>query len=359
MQFHANYDPKKYVASFLKQHYKGQSVQILHGCCRKCLKHGNPAIHNLSTHPWDRLLSEGTIDPYQAAAVFIPPTQFHSARFKNPMLDLKAPELPCKYPGTCEQTCLMCSKYIDGPGIELKQWPGFKVHAQCTSKCQFPDCHARLPDFPAYITYQRSQFVCEEHQLTKGFQRMSIGGFAAGAFTTTTVRKEVKTPIKTPAKPIPLPTPIRKIPGPRAEDETKKPDTPQIKKTVQFKAQFHNIGKKGKAKADKYDGDKSQRITSFFQSPGNPSYPTTASIKEMLPAPEEPPRRFIRNKSGVIYAYWKADVAHCIDTDAVLFKSNHGTGKRVYAPRCKLDFSPPVRLTPMEDANPAAPAKGE
>jgi hypothetical protein len=107
MQFHAVYDPKKYIAGFLSKHYKGHSVQILSGCCRKCLKHGQANIYKLTTHPWKRLLDEDTIDPYQAASVFFPGSQFHTAHFKKPILNIKAPALPCKYPATCEQTCLI------------------------------------------------------------------------------------------------------------------------------------------------------------------------------------------------------------------------------------------------------------
>ena len=341
MQFHATYNPKQYVASFLSQHYKGRSVQIIHGCCRKCLKHGEPVIHNLETRPWSSLLADGTIDPYQAAGVFFPGSQFHSAHFKKPILDPKAPELPCKYPATCEQTCFLCTKYIDGSGVELKDWPGFQVHAQCTTRCQHLGCQTRLPDFPAYISYQRSQFVCEEHQLTRGFQRMAIG---SGAFTPALVsksKKEVKAPST--HKPTPLPSP-KKLPEEKRPDTRpdkrpdtrpdtrpdKRPDAPQPpKKTVHFKKPL------GKAKADKYNGDKSQFITNFFPSPNK--------TNKAQPSSTEEPRRFIRNKQGIIYAYWKGESAHCIDTDAVLFKRNF-SGRRVNAPTCKLDFSPPVRL---------------
>ena len=332
MQFHATYDPKKYIATFLAQHYKGHSVQIVQGCCRKCLKHGQPIICNLSTHPWSRLLSDGTIDPYQTAGVFYPGSQFHNAHFKKPLLDLKAPELPCKYPGTCELTCLLCNNYIDGPGIELKDWPGFKVHAQCTTKCQSLGCHRRLPDFPAYISYQRSHFMCEEHQLAKGMQGLSLG-----AITPTLVsqaRKEVKEHPTAP-KPVPLPAPKSALKSPALQTPEKRPEmqNPPVKKTVQFKQPTR------RAKADKYDGDRSKCIKDFFRSPAQ-------AIKELIPQPDAAPRRFIRNKQGVIYAYWKGDCAHCIDTDTMLFRSNSASGRRVSAPRCKLDFSPPERITP-------------
>jgi hypothetical protein len=62
MQFHTNYRPKKFISNFLTQHYKGQSVQILQGCCKKCLKHGKSTIFNLYTHLWSLLLEEGTIN---------------------------------------------------------------------------------------------------------------------------------------------------------------------------------------------------------------------------------------------------------------------------------------------------------
>ena len=355
----SNYDPKKYMASFLIHHYKGRSIQILHGCCRKCLKHGQPVIHDLQNQPWSSLF-DGIIDPYQTASVFFPGSQFHMAHFKKPILDLSAQELPCKYPATCEQTCLMCNKYIDGPGIELKDWPGFKVHAQCTTRCQYTACQKRLPDFPAYINYQRSQFLCEEHQLTKGFQCMSIGG-APPKPPTTPVRaftpkllsqaaKEVKENVESPK---PKPILVRSSPSatttttttttttkaPSTPEEMKKrPDTPTIKKTVTFKKH------PGRARADKFNGDRSKSITDFFAAP-KPSI-----IKQLLPMPEEP-RRFIRDKQGVIYAYWKGDVAHCMKTDKVLFQRDfqrsNFSNKRIYAP--KLDFTPPERFTPMEE----------
>jgi hypothetical protein len=341
-QYHANYDPKKYISTFMSQHYKGHSIQILEGSCKKCLKHGNPVIYKLATHPWSRLLEENIIDPYQVASVFFPGSQFHSAHFKKPILNLKAPELPCKYPAICEQTCLICSGFIDGQGIELKEWPGYKVHAQCTSRCQSINCPVRLPDFPAYISYQRSQFMCEEHQLTKGFQRMSIGAITPPLVSH--ARKQTVESPKTP-KPVSLSLPKKSALKPSTPPTTPpKPaqDTPQIKKTVQFKKRL------GKAKADKYDGDKSQCIINFFRQPAAKAAPSSS--------PEEPPRRFIRNKSGVIYAYWKGENAHCIETDRVLFKANFSSsslsGKRVYAP--KFDFTPPKRLFITEDSANAA-----
>ena len=344
MQFHENYEPKRFIAAFLTQHYKGHSVQVLQGCCRKCLKHGKPTIFNLTTHPWSRLLEEGTIDPYQSASVFFPGSQFHSAHFKKPVLDLQAPELPCKYPATCEQTCLLCNGFIDGPGMEMKDWPGFKVHIQCTTRCQYTNCHIRLPDFPAYISYQRSQFVCEEHLhcknlqgMSMGFQRMSIDG--CGACTPQMIsEKKGKEQVKVKAKetdkiprmpkptPLPLPPVIRK-------EETKQ--DPPVKKTVHFKKH------PGRAKADKYDGDRSQSITDYFRPP-----------KELarISAPPEEPRRFIRNKLGAVYAYWKGENAHCIETDRILFKANFSasvvSGRRVYAP--KFDFTPPKHFFPAE-----------
>ena len=350
MQFHANYEPKKFMSSFLTQHYKGRSVQILQGCCKKCLKHGKPTIYNLSTHPWSRLLDEGTIDPYQTASVFFPGSQFHSAHFKKPVLDLQAPELPCKYPATCEQTCLLCNGFIDGPGMAMKEWPGFKVHVQCTTRCQYTNCNTRLPDFPAYISYQRSQFVCEEHLQCKnlqgmstGFQRMSIDTDGCGACTPQLIskaRKEVKGPVKEVKEKMPKPTPL---PAPKsAIREEKRPENEPVKKTVHFKRP------PPRAKADKYGGDKSRTITDYFRLPAKP-----------VQAAAEP-RRFIRNKMGTIYAYWRGENAHCIETDKILFKANFSSsvvsGSRVYAP--KFDFTPPKHFfTPGDITD--APKGGE
>jgi hypothetical protein len=362
-QYHAVYDPKKYIAGFMSHHYKGPSIQILEGICRKCLKHGKPVIYKLATHPWSRLLEEDIIDPYQAASVFFPGSKFHMAHFKKPILNLKAPELPCKYPATCEQTCMICSSFIDGPGMELKEWPGFKVHAQCTSRCQSINCPARLPDFPAYISYQRSQFMCEEHQLTGGFQRMSLGAITPPLVSQ--AKKQIVESPKTP-KPVSLSSPKKSAlrpplhpSSPHATTTTtpatppttpRKAEecTPQIKKTVQFK-------KLGKAKADKFDGDRSQCIKSFFSAPAKAT---------KAPQPEQP-RRFIRNKFGTIYAYWKGENAHCIETDKVLFKANftsrNVSGKQVYAP--KFDFTPPKHFFPAEahgdTVMTGAPAGGE
>jgi len=328
MQHHERFEPTKFVASFLSRHYKGHSVQVLRGCCRKCLKHGQPTIYSLATHPWSRLLEEETIDPYQTASVFYPGSKFHSAYFKKPVLNIKEPELPCKYPGTCELTCLLCNKFIDGPGVELKDWPGFKVHAQCTAKCQFFGCTERLPDFPAYISYQRSNFMCDQHGKSL---HDCMQGLTLTAITPTLVsaRKEVKE--NHVAKPTPLPKPAAPI--------EKKPE--QVKKTVHFKADsnFKSNYKKTRARADKFDGDKSKAITDFFLSP--------KAAKPTPPSREEAPRRFIRNKKGEIYAHWKGDCAHCIKTDAVLFRSTNFSGRRVGSePKCKLDFTPPQSLIP-------------
>ena len=364
MQLHANYEPKRFIAGFMAQHYKGHSVQVIQGCCRKCLKHGSPTIFKLSTHPWSRLLEEGTIDPYQTASVFFPGSQFHSPHFKKPVLDLQAPELPCKYPATCEQTCLLCNGFIDGPGMEMKDWPGFKVHPQCTTRCQYTNCNTRLPDFPAYISYQRSQFMCEEHLhcknlqgMSTGFQRMSIEG-GCGACTPQLISKARKEPSKDQSKAskesmkMPKPTPLPLPPILRKEEQTNKEELP-VKKTVHFKKH------PGRAKADKYDGDRSQVITNYFR-------PPQQLARIAAPNPQEQ-RRFIRNKMGMVYAYWKGENAHCIETDKILFKANFTasvvSGKRVYAANYaanyapKLDFTPPKHFDP--EAKTDAPAGGE
>jgi hypothetical protein len=332
-QYHAVYDPKKYIAGFLSQHYKGPSVQILEGSCRKCLKHGQPVIYKLATHPWKTLLEQDIVDPYQVASVFFPGSQFHTAHFKKPVLNLKAQALPCKYPATCEQTCLICNGFIDGPGIEMVEWPGFKVHAQCTTRCQSINCPVRLPDFPAFINYQRSQFMCEEHQgcnqLAKGFQCMSIGAIiqplASQAKSKIAEYKQPKPVSLSPNKKPPPPAPTKPAPT--------NPTPTKPTKTVHFK-------KPGKAKADKFDGDKSQSIKSFFRSPAKVFKPNEVKVE---------PRRFIRNKFGTVFAYWKGQSAHCIETDKELFKANFPSAGSVgYGPKMKLDFTPPKHFTPGE-----------
>ena len=351
------YDPKKYMASFLEQHYKGHSVQIVEGCCRKCLKNGKPSIYSLSAHPWSSLFLQNTIDPYQAAGVFHPGSQFHSSHFKKPLLNLQAPALPCKYPATCELTCLLCNRYIDGPGIEMPQWPGFRVHAQCTSRCQNTNCQTRLPDFPAYINYERSLLVCEEHQLTKGFQRMAIGAYVAPLLSQ--AKPEVrKVPI--PVRPVSLSRPpsLSTLAQDSPRQEVPRPSTPMppstpfkpilkaenpppVKKTVTFKKP------PGKARADKFNGDRSRCIMEYFTSPNKlPAVPETL---HSTPPDEVQPRRFLKNKHGAIYAYWKGEYAHCIDTDAVLFKSSL-SGRKLHSPVGKLDFTPPRRLSDIDRA---------
>ena len=363
------YDPKKYMASFLQQHYKGHSVQIVEGCCRKCLKNGKPSIYSLTTHPWSSLL-DTTIDPYQAAGVFHPGSQFHSSHFKKPLLNLRAPALPCKYPATCELTCLLCNRYIDGPGIEMPQWPGFRVHAQCTSRCQNTNCQTRLPDFPAYINYERSLLVCEEHQLTKGFQRMAIGAYVAPLLS------EAKSEIRkapAPSKPVSLvrltrtdsihrekpdsPWPAGNLPKsvglalagagpatppkPDLKPTPKHDNPPAVRKTVTFKRP------PGKARADRFNGDRSRCIMDYFASPDKLHTVPEAPLPQSLTPPDEvQPRRFLKNKHGEVYAYWKGEYAHCIESDAVLFKSSL-SGRKLRAPVGKLDFTPPRRLSDL------------
>jgi hypothetical protein len=331
---HASYDPKKFMEAFLSKHYKGHSVQIVHGCCRKCLKHGQPIIYDLSKDPWGKLLTEGLIDPYQTAAVFYPGSQFHAAHFKKPVLNLTTPAMPCRYPAMCELTCLLCNKYIDGPGSELPDWPGFKVHAQCTIKCQAVGCSARLPDFPAYINYQRARFHCEEHVLARSLQGMSLNpavspkmlvspkilrmrGEPAGDVKADGGYVKADGGINNPAKPTPIRFPVDEK---MAKDKKKTP----VKKTVTFK----DNPKRGQSS-----------IAAFFGAPSKPEAPKEEPIIQT-----DQPRRFIRNKQGTIYAYWKGDCAHCIDTDALLFTAS---GRRQRASLCvKLDFKPPERFTP-------------
>jgi hypothetical protein len=325
-------NPTKFVSDCLEKKYKRPTITVMEGCCRKCHR-GTPAVLNLKKNPINSLLEEGIIDPYQTINAFHLGSAYETPYFKNPVMNMNSKEIPCKYPGNCNLTCVICSSLIvNSDDVELDIWPGFKVHKACTALCLHPCCRKRLPTIPAYASPQRSSLMCDLHKDSNAFQKLSISALAP---TSSTKAETVRKPIYPPPRPISLPQP--------QADPKKKTvafDIP-VKRTFSFK----NIPKhQPKAKADKFDEKgRSVDILSFFSPPGQ-SRVAQAKIQEAaLKASkrEDAPRRFIRNKeTGMIFGYWMGDQAYRIDTDPpeLLFTES----KAQYSSNIKFDFTPPV-----------------
>lgn len=316
-------DVKLFVSDCVGKKYHRPCITITEGCCRKCLK-GTPTGHNLKKKSIKQLMDEGIIDPYQLASAFHFGSAYQAPYFKDSILNLQSEANPCKRPGNCNLTCVLCSSLImNSDEVELSIWPGFKVHKACTGLCLHPCCKERLPTLPAYLS-QRSTLMCERHQDSNAFQRLTIRPL---------VPPSISRPLVPPSRPISLKPP----PEPRVV-----PPEPPIKKTHCFK-------KQPKAKAEKFDErGKSVNILSFFGGATNKALPTDVKVQQAALAAskrEDAPRRFIRRKdTGEIFGYWKNDQAFSTEDDQPLnFKSDFN--RVPYSSNIKFDFTPPVTLS--------------
>lgn len=307
------FDVKAFVVDCLRQKYKQPNIKLMEGCCRKCLR-GTPITHNIKKKPLEELMDEGVINPYQIASAFHIGTAYQAPYFKNTVISMISEEKPCKYPGNCNLTCVLCFSFINSDGVDLCS--GFQAHKGCTTACLHPCCKQRLPTLPAYLSTQRSTLMCDLHKDSNVFQRLSISN-------------PTKKPILPPPRQISLPAPLPepKIVPPVAQL------TP-VKKTLAFK-------KQPKAKADKFERGNDVSILNFFQSPNltkQKQIQEAALAASKLP---DAPRRFIRNKeTGVIFGYWKGDQKFRFDNDEPLeFK------EKPYGSNITFDFTPPINLS--------------
>lgn len=308
------FEVKAFVSDCLRQKYHGPCITVMDGCCRKCLR-GTPITHNIKKKSVRELMDEGEINPFQIASAFHIGSAYQAPYFKNAIINVKSEEKPCKYPGNCNQTCVLCFSFINSDGVDLCS--GFQAHKACTSPCLYPCCKQRLPTLPAYLGAQRSDLMCDVHKDSDAFKRLSI----SPPFQ--------KKPIYPPPKPISLRPPEPKtVPLP-------------VKKTFVFK-------KLPKAKASKFERGNDVSILDFFKSPNpqNPKNPKDTKQADALAASKRPdaPRRFIRNKeTGEVFGYWKGDQKFRIDNDEPLeFKSQ---SEKPYGSNITFDFTPPITLT--------------
>jgi hypothetical protein len=303
----------------------------MEGCCRKCLR-GTPAGYDLKKKPIKELMDKGEIDPYQIASAFHIGSAYQAPYFKDIVINMKSEAKPCKYPGNCEQKCVLCfSLIINSDDVELDIWPGFKVHKACTSPCLYPCCRTRLPTLPAYLSLQRSTLMCDTHKDSNAFHRVSIS-----TATAVQERKEAISAKKLPTMTM-LPQPG---PGPEIRFVPTVLSDPAVKKTHTFKKPL------GKAKADKFDErGKSKSILKFFQTPRAAANLARKAIQEdALKASkmDDAPRRFLRNKeTGEIFGEWKGDRAYRIGTDEEL---SFTRDKVTFGAPAKFDYSPPVSM---------------
>jgi hypothetical protein len=256
------------------------------------------------------------------------------------IINMNSAEIPCKYPGNCNLTCIICRSLItNGDDVELDIWPGFKVHRNCTGRCLYPCCSRLIPTLPAYLSLRST--LCNVH-MGSTFQPvmgakvvipmipMTPNPIQPGPTPDRKAFRPISRPISQPISPrlFPPPTPTRlpqPLPEPRIVPEV-------VKKTCSFKSNSKSNSKK--AKDDKFDETgRSADILNFFLSPSTKHPPP----KKEIPATPEP-RRFIKNKeTGVIFGYWKGDQAYHIDTDQPLFTQTKYSN-------IKFDFTPPVSL---------------
>lgn len=317
------FDVKAFVADCLRQKYNRPSISVMEGCCRKCLR-GTPTVHNLKKKPIKELMDEGEINPFQIASAFHIGSAYQTPYFKDTVISMKSEERPCKYPGNCNLTCVLCFSFINSDGVDLCS--GFQAHKACTTACLHPCCKQRLPTLPAYLSTQRSNLMCDLHKDSNVFQKLSIS---------TPIHKK---PILPPPRQISLPAPL---PEPKVV-----PQLTPVKKTFAFK-------KQPKAKADKFERGNDVSILNFFQSPNHgPNAKTNQNAKKQavaLAASKLPdaPRRFIRNKeTGEIFGYWKGDQKFRFDNDEPLeFKSQFNPQEKPYGSNITFDFTPPITLS--------------
>ncbi len=279
-------------------------------------------------------MNEGIIDPYQIASAFHNGSVHYAPYFKEMVINMQSEEMPCKYPGTCDLKCVLChSLIVNRDDIELKRWPGFKVHKACSSPCLYPGCPERLPTLPAYLSLQRSTLMCETHKDSNAFQKLSIS-------VSTDIQERRESMLKKPPL-YPTPAPTR-LPQPLHVQRNVQPE-PSVKKTYSFKKPL------GKAKADKFnERGRSVSILNFFKTPRAEAAIARKAAQDQEKAlkaskQDDAPRRFIKNKeTGEVFGYWKGNHAYHIETDEILFSSNDAS--KGMERLGKLDFSPPVSL---------------
>ena len=326
-----SFDVKAFVADHLKRRYHRPCITVMDGCCRICLR-GTPSGYDLKKKTIRDLMDEGKIDPYQIANAFHVGSTYYQPYFKEIVVNMKSDAAPCQYPGNCNLKCVLCfSLIMNSDDVELDIWPGFKVHKSCTSPCLFPCCPKRLPTLPAYLSLQRSTLMCELHQDSSAFNRLSV--------STATAIQERKEALNSIQKQPPCPMKHPEL------DNVDIPSEPAVKTPSQLKTTHSFKKPAAKAKADKFDErGKSKSIFHFFQTPKAAEAKAKKKVQEeaiKASKLDDAPRRFIKNReTGEIFGYWKGNDAYHIETNELLFTRD----TPMNCGPTKFDFSPPVRL---------------
>lgn len=243
---------------------------------------------------WKRLLDADMVDAYQALSVFDPGhvkngIKYRRSQFVRPLFTISKPGQPCQNQAKCDPRCLMCWGLLDAETQETvspQPWPHLKVHQKCCTKCEHPGCQAFLPALQRSLPC-RAPSTCPMH---------------------------AKAPMR-PAAPPPdllLPPVILSPPA--------KTHLPAVKTIIKRP-------EPAKTRLDKINAQtKSPSVAGFFASPQ----------RQAVPAPAEPPRRFLRDKkSGEPYAYVVGGTAFHVDTHLPLFQDQPPV-------RTKFDFTPPT-----------------
>lgn len=343
-----------FVSNYLESKFPYNSIYITEECCKRCLRSHSKVRHNLEETSFKELMETGRMEAHQAAYVFHAGSAFHKACLKNDILNVKAEGKPCKYPGNCESTCIVCHSLIESDGVELPDyWPGFKAHKKCVTPCQHTGCKSFIPTLPVYMRPERVEAVCAVHAKSKTQPKMirvavskpSNPILVKPIAPITQITPITQTPSPQPNKIYQEPKPTR-LPQPPPEPRIVfEPKAQPVKRTFSFK-------KPVKAKAEKFDErGKSRSIIGFFHSNNsnssdNPNSPNNSKEKElqavMQSAAEIPPRRFIRNKeTGEVFGYWKGNQAFHIETDEPLFSNE----PKPINTNVKFDYTPPICLS--------------
>jgi hypothetical protein len=263
----------EFVSEYLERRYHRPTITVMNGCCRQCLR-GEPSGYDLKKKSIKELMIEGEIEPHQIASAFYTGSAYHAPYFKEMVINVKSEEIPCKYPGNCNLTCIICRSLITkGDEVELDIWPGFKAHKSCTARCQYPCCPNFIPTLPAYLSTRT--LLCKSHAPEKIEPEIAVIEPKPSKTETFTPRKTFKKPIL--------------------------------------------------AKADKFDEKgKSKSILTFLDA----SKKKVEVEKVQVVQP-----RLLKNKTtGKVFGYWKDGTAYHIDTDMPLFQTKEVSTKFDYSP---------------------------
>lgn len=346
------FNATEYMIHYIEEKYKSNTIQIIENCCKRCLR-GPTTIYDLRQISISDLISSGKIEPQLAVNAIHTGSAYHSTYLKDKIINVNSECVPCKYPANCNLTCVVCRGFIiNRDEVQLDIWPGFFAHRACICACLYPGCKKFLPIPPTYLYLHRTVLMCEDHRSADALYKASLISTRTGMTNTNNAQKpDTNRPcienrthqIATPKLSVqagnerqegnPAMNPVKR-------NEPISRHTPQL----QTKASIITKRPKKQAKADKFEEKgRSADITSFFAAPLN-----KPRCKQKAQTEDHEPRQLIRNKStGEVFAYWKGNVAHHIETDEVLFTRENKELTSHPRRNKKLDFTPPMDMPPV------------